>query len=470
MPGSVGIVAKSGTLSYEAVASTTRVGLGQSLVIGMGGDILPGTDFVDALRVFEMDDETKGIILIGEIGGGAEEKAARWIKDYRERHKTPKPIMALVAGMQAVAGRIMGHSGAFIGHLDGDAQHKSNCLADAGAVLTNHPSKCGTVMRELLEKSSTRAPSSGSASAVSAAFQPFRRPLPPSLKVGKPLRQDRNFVTNSKGHELLKEIDLTEFTMLDTPKQLFLGVSIDRENVSPRVYATLVRSEKYPYFGAATASAIAGMSTIESERYSPWFKWEDSSQREIKRDPSLNEPILKLLALFYSREMYFLETWWTPEAEGPGLKWIISKTRFGFDDSAHKSSNRQEHIHRGIKQLEAMDLQEAMAENHGIVYIKYSVNGAGLAMNTNDVLTSMGGPCSNFLDTGGKATAETVKASFQIILQDPRVRTIFVNIFGGLTLCDMIAEGIMLAYRDLGIQVPVVVRLRGTNEEIGQRM
>lgn len=91
-------------------------------------------------------------------------------------------------------------------------------------------------------------------------------------------------------------------------------------------------------------------------------------------------------------------------------------------------------------------------------------------MNTNDVLTSLGGSCANFLDTGGKATSETVKASFRIILQDPRVRTILVNIFGGLTLCDMIAEGIMLAYRDLGIKVPVVVRLRGTNEEIGQKM
>ena len=98
------------------------------------------------------------------------------------------------------------------------------------------------------------------------------------------------------------------------------------------------------------------------------------------------------------------------------------------------------------------------------------MNGAGLAMNTTDAINDHGGRCANFLDTGGKATSETVKTSFQLILKDPRVKTVFVNIFGGLTLCDMIAEGILLAYRDLGIKLPVVVRLRGTNEKIGQKM
>ena len=89
-PGSVGIIAKSGTLSYETVASTTRVGLGQSLVIGMGGDVIVGTSFVDALEVFEHHEATKGIIIVGEIGGRAEEEAAEWINDYRRRTSKPK--------------------------------------------------------------------------------------------------------------------------------------------------------------------------------------------------------------------------------------------------------------------------------------------------------------------------------------------------------------------------------------------
>lgn len=99
-----------------------------------------------------------------------------------------------------------------------------------------------------------------------------------------------------------------------------------------------------------------------------------------------------------------------------------------------------------------------------------TVNGAGLAMNTVDAITQQGGACANFLDTGGKATAETVKSSFRIVGADPRVRAIFVNIFGGLTRCNMIAEGVIMAFRDLDMQVPVVVRLRGTFEEIGQTM
>ena len=91
-------------------------------------------------------------------------------------------------------------------------------------------------------------------------------------------------------------------------------------------------------------------------------------------------------------------------------------------------------------------------------------------MNTVDAIADLGGRCTNFLDMGGKATSETVKQSFILVLSNPRVKTIFVNIFGGLTLCDMIAQGIMMAYEEIGVKVPVVVRLRGTNEQAGQKM
>ena len=89
-PGNVGVVAKSGTLSYETVASLTRAGIGQSLCIGMGGDVVAGTNFVDALKVFEIDEDTEGIIIVGEIGGTAEEEAAEWIRDYKKRVANPK--------------------------------------------------------------------------------------------------------------------------------------------------------------------------------------------------------------------------------------------------------------------------------------------------------------------------------------------------------------------------------------------
>jgi succinyl-CoA synthetase alpha subunit len=174
-----------------------------------------------------------------------------------------------------------------------------------------------------------------------------------------------------------------------------------------------------------------------------------------------------------------------------------------FDDAAYKSNKRQADVHelRDKSSISSTDLE---AEQNGIVYIPLTsptfsdgisqkntqlpppsaveaprnlvgtlVNGAGLAMNTNDVLDQRLSPSTtsaNFLDTGGKATSATIKTSFKLILSDPRVSVVFVNIFGGLTLCDMIAEGIILAFKEVGVDKPVVVRLRGTNEELGQRV
>lgn len=166
-PGNIGIVAKSGTLSYETVASTTRAGLGQSLCISMGGDVLAGTNFVDALNIFENDPDTEGIILVGEIGGAAEMDAAEWIRDYRRRCANPKyvpcfiavieavtyicrPIMGLIGGLEAPPGRIMGHAGAWAAPGEPDARAKYQALESVGVTMVNHPEKFGEGMRSLL--------------------------------------------------------------------------------------------------------------------------------------------------------------------------------------------------------------------------------------------------------------------------------------------------------------------------------
>ncbi|CAK7202671.1 hypothetical protein SEUCBS139899_005397 [Sporothrix eucalyptigena] len=151
-PGCVGIVSKSGTLSYEAVGATTKAGLGQSLVVGMGGDMLPGTTLVDGLRLFFDHAPTRGIVVIGEIGGEAELQAADLIRAYRNSTPNPKPIVAMVAGRTAPPGKTMGHAGALLSPRDLSAQAKADALADAGAVVVPHPGLIGSTMAELLRQ------------------------------------------------------------------------------------------------------------------------------------------------------------------------------------------------------------------------------------------------------------------------------------------------------------------------------
>lgn len=146
MPGNVGVVSRSGTLTYETVSQLTANGIGQSTCVGIGGDMITGTSFLQVLRLFQQDRETCAVVMIGEIGGSLEQEAARFIKDEMN-----KPVIAFIAGASAPAGRKMGHASAIINGTSSRAEDKIQALSDAGVTIVHNPAEIGITVKKVLE-------------------------------------------------------------------------------------------------------------------------------------------------------------------------------------------------------------------------------------------------------------------------------------------------------------------------------
>lgn len=185
-PGPIGVVSKSGTLTYEVVKQLTDKGLGQTTCIGIGGDPIIGTDFIDALTLFEADPKTEAIVLMGEIGGNAEEQAALFIK----RHVT-KPVVAFVAGQTAPAGKRMGHAGAIISGGTGTAAEKMAAFEAAGVPVARIPSEIPVLIAELLKRRRARKKSVAAKSAKPAkkAAKPAKKTAKPAKMAAKPAKK-----------------------------------------------------------------------------------------------------------------------------------------------------------------------------------------------------------------------------------------------------------------------------------------
>jgi succinyl-CoA synthetase alpha subunit len=383
----------------------------------------------------------------------------------------------------------MGHAGAWAARGEANAAEKYKHLENAGAVMVDHPEKFGGVMKTLLQQSgrdvskiqahasqqkrglhtlrSRQTQTRPFNSTTGSTFAQQRRNLFLNADVARPLLD--NHVLPIKG---LKVTDSEQ-----SNNGHYLGIIIDRTERSPCIVSAPTsdpalidkRVKRFPYDWSHGPSDEVIAQAIRHMQL-------DSAPNTSRSQAT--KLISNLVKMYKETEAIILTGSVSVDDTG-NLNLHSSSLTLMFDDSAFKSAKRQENIH-SLRRKDRENQSEVEAEQDGIVYVELDdpqanigtlVNGAGLAMNTLDALRLHGGRAANFLDTGGKATSATVKKSFEIILRDPRVKVIFVNIFGGLTDGGMIAEGILLAFKEVDMKnVPVVVRIRGTNEEAGQKI
>ncbi len=368
----------------------------------------------------------------------------------------------------------MGHAGAFTLPKEPDALTKIKHLEDAGVNIVNHPAKFGDAMNSLLDSSGRASTGAATSGILQRRGVHTLRTVRPAIKTSTSslptAGQKRTlYIKEEFAFDLLRERAITASEYSGKGRRRLLAVAVDRANLSPCIIASPATNQDQPH--AETKKFPFDYRKGLDESQVPAIA-EHLQLGQSSKD-SLRKLTHRLVDLFMKKEAFLLETMFV---ERLGELKVVG-ANFGFDDAAFRNTKRQGDIH-SLRQIQEEDPQEVEAEKDGIVYIKLAgdgtigtlVNGAGLAMNTIDALADAGGKAANFLDTGWKATSETVKKSFHIILQDERVKVIFVNIFGGLTLGDMIANGILLAFKELNMTLPVVVRIRGTNEEKGQKI
>jgi succinyl-CoA synthetase alpha subunit len=362
----------------------------------------------------------------------------------------------------------MGHAGAWAGIGEATAEEKYKVLQNAGVAMVDHPENFGNVVKGLL----SQAGSTGTCRQTQTPTQ--RRGIHTMTSLHLQHQQAVDHLST-----LLSDFSMTDDPPSDTTDSVHLSISIDRSSRQPCIITSPTTDPSklphrlarlpYPYLtGPDQATILAAIKHLQLDAAPP------AAHAQTAK-------LITRLAELYRQQAITLS-----------LDLCISKTgtlhlccpRLFYDDAAFTSAKRHADLH-ALRNTSLTPSVQVEAEKSGIVFVKLNtdddkananigtlVNGAGLAMNTLDALAlaPYNLACTNFLDTGGKATSETVKRCFSLILGDARVKVIFVNIFGGLTDCAMIAEGIIMAFDEVDMRgVPVVVRLRGTNEEQGQR-